>query len=679
MALTYLNAVDYAVIAIYVGGLTALGLYLKRKASSSLEDYLIGNRALPWWMLGVSGMAQYVDVAGTMVIVSFLFMLGPRGLFIEFRGGASLLLVIMLLWTGKWHRRSQCLTGAEWMIYRFGDGTAGRMAQLARAVTGIVMTFGLLAYMITGMGLFLSMFFPFTPVTCALGLCAAATVYTMVSGFYGVVFSDLFQGVVVIISAIVISAWAMGMVTDVDSLSALAESVTHNPQWTEASPRIETYMPPGYEQYQALLMIAVIYLCRNMVFGLGVGDDPLYFGAKSDKDCSKLTFLWICLLSVRWVLMIGIAVLGLFLVQDILPDAEQVRAAADLVHQHTSASEESWAATTSRIAHGTAAQPDELTTGLKSLFGDEWQSKLLLVGYHGAVNPERVMPAVLLFYFPPGLRGLVLVAILAAMMSGFNAIVNKTSGLFVLDIYQKHLRPQATVRELIVTAWVFIAALVGSGFLFALSVKSINDIWVWFIMCLGGGLVAPLVLRFYWWRFNGAGFAIGCGVGICAAIAQRFAGHFVPERWRYLTSEFWSLLILGVIGLVASIVAALLTSPTPEPVLRHFYLTTLPFGAWSRFKSLLPLPLRERVIAEHRRDIAAVPFALMFQVLIFLTPMLFVIHNWTSAAACGALAIAAYAGLYVVWLRHIDESDRIVAESRALAQDMLNSQNAAAN
>ena len=33
--------------------------------------------------------------AGTMVIVSFLFMLGPRGLFIEFRGGAVLVLVMM--------------------------------------------------------------------------------------------------------------------------------------------------------------------------------------------------------------------------------------------------------------------------------------------------------------------------------------------------------------------------------------------------------------------------------------------------------------------------------------------------------------------------------------------------------------------------------------------------------
>lgn len=662
----YLNPLDYAVIGIYVGGLVALGLYLKKKASSSLENYLVGGRTLPWWMLGVSGMSQYVDVAGTMVIVSFLFMLGPRGLFIEFRGGASLLLVIMMLWTGKWHRRSLCLTGAEWMIYRFGDGPGGRLAQFARALTGIVMAFGLIAYMITGIGLFLSMFFPFTPTVCALGMFAAATLYTMFSGFYGVVFSDLFQAAVIFISAIVLTVLAIGMVPDMQNLSQLAEAVTRNPQWTEATPRLQTYMPPGYEQYQVLLMFATIYLFRNLIFGLGVGDDPTYFGARSDKDCSKLTLLWICLLSIRWPMMIGIAVLGLFLVVDVVPEAGEIQESARLIQSHIPTSEVAWATTTSTIAHNPEAQPEELVSGLESLLGTDWQAKLLLVGYHGTVNPERIMPAVLLFYFPPGLRGLMLIAILAASMSTFDSLVNKTSGLFVRDIYQKHLRPKATVRELIVAAWAFIVLLVSCGFLFALTVKSINDIWVWFIMILGGGLVAPLVLRFYWWRFNGAGFAIGCIVGIGAAVAQRFVTDMVPEQWRYLTSEYWSLLILAIIGLTASVVGSLITSPTSEQVLQNFYLTTLPFGAWSRFKQLLPAHLREKVSAEHRRDITAVPFALTFQIMIFLAPMLVVIHNWGSAAVCFALGTAAFVGLYMIWFRHIGESDQTVAEARRL-------------
>jgi Na+/proline symporter len=66
-----------------------------------MEDYFLGGRQLPWWALGVSGMASFLDLTGTMIITSFLFMMGPRGLFVEFRGGAVLVLALMMLWSGK--------------------------------------------------------------------------------------------------------------------------------------------------------------------------------------------------------------------------------------------------------------------------------------------------------------------------------------------------------------------------------------------------------------------------------------------------------------------------------------------------------------------------------------------------------------------------------------------------
>jgi len=59
------------------------------------------------------------------------------------------------------------------------------------------------------------------------------------------------------------------------------------------------------------------------------------------------------------------------------------------------------------------------------------------------------------------------------------------------------------------------------AFLLAYSVRSINDIWDWIIMGLGGGMMVPLILRMYWWRFNGGGFATGMLFGTVAAIAQR--------------------------------------------------------------------------------------------------------------------------------------------------------------
>src|SRR5258708_11261091 len=89
------------------------------KARTSLTQYFLGGRKQPWYLLGIAGMAGWFDLTGTMIITSFLYILGPRGLFIEFRGGAVLVLAFMIAYTGKWHRRSGCMTAARWMTLPF--------------------------------------------------------------------------------------------------------------------------------------------------------------------------------------------------------------------------------------------------------------------------------------------------------------------------------------------------------------------------------------------------------------------------------------------------------------------------------------------------------------------------------------------------------------------------------
>ena len=163
--MSYFGTIDYLLMGVYALVLVAMGLYLKRLASDSIEDYIIGGGKIPWWAMGISGMAQFLDLTGTALIVSFLFMLGPQGLFVEFRGGAVLVLVLMMLWVGKWHRRSGCLTGAEWNIFRFGDCWGGRFAQLISVLAVVLGTIGMLAYLTKGVGIFCRLFCPLLPTT----------------------------------------------------------------------------------------------------------------------------------------------------------------------------------------------------------------------------------------------------------------------------------------------------------------------------------------------------------------------------------------------------------------------------------------------------------------------------------------------------------------------------------
>lgn len=701
-----LHTVDYAVIIFYLIFTTVVGMILTRRASKSLDHYFLGNRSLPWWLLGIAGMSNWFDLTGTMIITSFLYMLGPRGLYIEFRGGAVLVLAFLLAYAGKWHRRSGCMTGAEWLTYRFGRLKSVEAVRVVKAVVTIVVTVVLLAYLVRGTSLFLGIIIPYPPVTMTIILIALTTLYTMCAGFYGVVVTDLIQGVIIIASCLVIACMAWAMVPDAQHLATTAQEVTGNTQWVDSVPAWHTSMPKGYEDYQWLILVAAFYLVRNIIGGMGMGDENRYFGARDDRSCGLQSFLQGITVMFRWPLMIGFAVMGIYLVKQMYPDnsviaqsCESIRSyytkiteeqwqettnrvtaqpdeypgeliadlknslgpewqtklpqigykgskTADLIRSHyTAIAEGKWHDITSQIAASPEKHPPELIESLEKTLGKEWKSKLSLVGYKGTINPEQILPAVLMNQVPQGLAGLLIVAMLAAMKGSLAGMVNLTSAYFVKDIYQNVMRPKASNRELILCSWLSTAGIMAAGLVIGLTAKSINNLWGWFIMSLTAGGLAPAVLRLYWWRCNGWGVAGGLLLGSIGAIVQRFLFEDMVEWQQFILMTFLS--FLGTIG------GSWLTSPTPIETLRHFYKTTRPFGLWGPLWRELPAEERKAWRKEHMNDIITVPFALLWQVTLFLLPMQLVIKSYDSFWKTVPLFLIALAGMYWFWWRNL--------------------------
>ena len=234
-------------------------------------------------------------------------------------------------------------------------------------------------------------------------------------------------------------------------------------------------------------------------------------------------------------------------------------------------------------------------------------------------------------------------------MSTFDSPVNMTIGYFTRDIYQRYLKPKAKRQELIAVSWLFGLALVITGFFVSYKVKSINDIWGWITMGLMCGLLVPGILRFYWWRFNGEGFAVGTLSGLAAAIIQRL---LVPE----LNEIFQFVLVLSC-GLIGSIVGTYLKGPTDETILRKFYRITKPFGFWGPYRRELEPELAQQMETEHKHDILALPFVLFWQINMFLWPMLLIIKNWKGFAVSFALFCICMVGMYFIWYRNLPKDN----------------------
>jgi len=595
------STVDLIIVIIYLLAIVIVGLLVQKKASKDINSYFLGNRKLPWWVLGASGMASNTDIAGTMINTAFIYALGTKGFFIEIRGGVTLIMAFLMVFMGKWNRRSQVMTQAEWMHFRFGTGKEGDFARIISAIAAIIMTVAMVTYFVIGSGKFVGAFLGIEPIYASLLMVVLAMIYTVASGLYGVVWTDVFQGVFIFGVILYITGMAMSTVNlpqeffvsvpMVDgSFTAIKTTLA---EWSRIIPPNEMNMPEGstFAIYNLFGIAIMFYLFKVTLEGAsGAGGYMLqrYFAAKSDREAGMLSLFWTCLLAFRWPLIASFAMLGIY--------------------------------------HG-------IETG--SVIAD----------------PELVLPTVIKNYIPAGVKGFLIAGLMAAAMSTFDSTVNAGAAYWVKDLYQAYLRPRASEKDLMFQARLASVGIVLLALLFSLTISNINEIWGWITMGIGAGMFIPQVIRWYWWRFNGYGFAIGTAVGMTAAVLTKaFAGP-IPE--------YTSFLIASGSSLAGCILGTLLSPATENTVLENFYRVTRPFGFWGHIRNSLPKAIQSKVNQENRRDIIATFFAVPWQVVLFLTGMMIVMKQWTNVLNLGFLLILLSAGLYWFWFRHLSKEVKI--------------------
>jgi len=256
-----------------------------------------------------------------------------------------------------------------------------------------------------------------------------------------------------------------------------------------------------------------------------------------------------------------------------------------------------------------------------------------------------------------GLRGLFICSLVAAAMSTLAPQVNAATAFFTRDIWQAYVRPRSRNRELIAVSYVFGAAMVVAAFFMAYKTAKINEIWDWIIMALAAGMAVPRLLRLYWWRFNGAGVFWSCMTGLVASVAQRWYVTVHPEAEAFWTPAMKFVVITGI-AVVGAIIGTYTAPPTDHAVLMRFYRTTRPFGFWARFKETLPPAVQLEMTRETARDVAAVPFALLWQITLFLLPMQVLLATWRDFAVTLVLFGIGLGGLLLIWFRHLPSKEQ---------------------
>jgi Na+/proline symporter len=381
------------------------------------------------------------------------------------------------------------------------------------------------------------------------------------------------------------------------------EIATTREAWTDVIPDWTKDLPGEYSQYSLFGVGILFYLLRSCIDGMsGTGGYIIqrFYAAKDEREAGLLSAFWITLLSLRWPFVMAIAIMGI-----------------------------SYGVTNETIA-----------------------------------NPEAVLPVVLVELIPTGLKGLLVAGLIAAAMSTFDSVVNAGAAYWTRDIYQRFLNPDAEERRLVWHSRVSTAIIVVVGMLSTYAFESLNDIWGWLTMGLGAGLLIPQFIRWYWWRFNGYGYAGGTMIGMTLAVVQKIVAPDLAEAWTFA--------LIGSVTFVASVGISLLTEPTRADILKTFYKETKPFGFWGAVRERIDDLELESIRAESRRDILGILLAVPWQLSLFLTTMMFVTKEWGTFFVLLGVCTTLTVGLYFVWFRHLstggDSQDVAAHASEAAAR-----------
>lgn len=313
--------IDYAVIGLYFVVMIGLGFWYRRKASKGLEAYFLGGRSMHWLALGMSGAVSFFDVTGTMWIVSILCVLGMKSMWVHWMWG-FMIGAFCLAYMGKWCRRSNVMTGAEWMMTRFGEGPAGLTARTAAAVLAVFTTASMIGYSFQGIGKFASVYIGLPPHLCATIIFAVTTFYCLLGGLYSVVVTDVLQTLILTGASIVIAAVAYAKLTPelLAQLPAGWDSFT--PTW-----RVEGLAGTANAGYELFGVLLVAWMLKGLLLNMGgpaqMYDFQRFVAARDSRDAAKVGAVWSIFLIVRWGLAMGIALLGVLVIGG-TPDPEQV-------------------------------------------------------------------------------------------------------------------------------------------------------------------------------------------------------------------------------------------------------------------------------------------------------------------------------------------------------------------
>ena len=606
-----LHPIDLAIILAYLATSVLVGYWVSQRASRDIKAYFLGGNVLPWYVLGISNASGMFDISGTMLLVYWMFVYGLKSVWIPWLW-PTFNQVFLMVYLSAWLRRSNVMTGAEWIKTRFGSGRGAQLSHLIVVIYAFVSIIGFFSYGFKGIGKFASIFLPWhlSPNLYATILIAITAIYVIKGGMFSVVITEVIQFCILSIASFAVGIIAMSKVAPGTLQHFVPSGWDHiffgwnlNVDWSSLLPSANAKI--AEDGYGIFGFFVMMLLFKGILISMA-GPAPNYDMQRvlSSKDAREASLMssWVnvVLTLPRYFLITGLTVLALVFFSD------QIR------------------------------------------------------GMGTNMDFELVLPYALGRFVPTGLLGFLIAGLLAAFMSNFAATVNAAPPYFVNDIYKRFINPNASPRTYVRLSYLssFVVVLVGAAI--GWYVASVNSVVLWIVSGLWGGYTASNVLKWYWWRFNGYGYFWGMLSGIASSL---ILPSLLPKislvrgllQAHSVNSDVALVFPLTFgISLAGCLAGTWLTKPEDDEILKDFYRRVRPWGFWG--------PVLTKVRAEDPgfernkdfwRDMFNIVVGITWQVSLVALPIYVVIQKFRNAAVTAVIIAVTSIVLKFTWYDHL--------------------------
>ena len=497
------HTLDIIIFAAYLLVIVGLGIWIshrKKNKDKTAEDYFLAGKSLPWWTIGASLIAANISAEQFIGMSGSGFAGGFAVASYEFMAALTLIIVAKFF-------MPVFVKQGIYTIPQFVEQRYSRQLKTILAVfwLGLFIFVNLTSVLYlgakaidtiigTGDGSLIM------PAIIGLGLIAA--LYSITGGLSSVAWTDILQVVLLVLGGLITTVVALQVISPDGTISHGIRHLTE-----AAGDRMHLILPKDNPEYHNLpgiaMLIGGLWVANLYYWGFNQYIIQRAFAAKSLPEAQKgLAFAAFLKLLIPFIVVIpGIVAYVMY-------------------------------------SEGHFGAVEALTKA------------------NGALNNDNAYPWLISSFIPTGLKGLVLAALAAAIISSLASMLNSASTIYTMDIYKPYIAPKVKEKtgkdvSLVLVGQISAALFLIIAILIAPALGSIGQMFQYiqeYTGLVSPGILALFLLGLFWKKTTNKGAVTGVLLSIPIALALKF----LPIDMPFIDQMFYTcLLTMAIIVMVS--------------------------------------------------------------------------------------------------------------------------------